>query len=287
MSVDYSKLEENLDYTKEDPRTLDPTPLRAIIRERGHHTIEIQLYEALAKGVPLPVETGHRVKELLAIWRERGLPTDSPDLVYVQQLVDMAERVKKGEHVDLSKFAWKPFEDEDRQAARRLIRERRSVRHFTKEEVPDSLIDRVIEAGLWAAHGCNLNSLRFLVVREKNEPGLFRGADIPGGPVHVVACQDRRVYYCMSGYVAFPDMLERNRVLDCGAAMQNMVLYAHALGLGAVWLTFRREMVTRLQKRFNLPDYIQIVTYLDLGYPAETPLPPGRMTVDEVVLARS
>ncbi len=286
MSIDYSKIEDNLDYTKEDPRTLDPTPLRAIIRERGHHTIEIQLYEALAKGVPLPLETGHRVKELLAIWRERGLPTNGPDLAYVQQLVTMAEKVKRGEPVDTAQYAWKPFDEQDRAVARRLIYDRRSVRHFTDEEVPDAVIDQILDAGLWAAHGCNLNSLRFLVVREKNAPGLFRGADIPGGPVHIVACQDRRVYYCMSGYVANHEMLERNRVLDCGAAMQNMVLYAHALGLGSVWLTFRPAMITRLRERFNLPDYIQIVTYLDIGYPAETPLPPGRMAVDEVVLAR-
>lgn len=275
-----------VDYTKADPWTMDPTPLRAVIRERGHHTIEIQLYEAIAKGKTLPPETGERVKELLSVWESRGFPTDHPDLVYVKALVAMAERVKKGERVDLSDFAWKPFGGADLRAARRLIYERRSVRHWTDEEVPDSVIDQVLDAGLWGAHGCNLNSIRYLVVREKSAPGLFRGADIPGGPVHIVACQDRRVYYCMSGYVAYPERLENNRVLDCGAAMQNMVLMAHALGLGAVWLTFRPEMVTRIRERFGLPEHMQIVTYLDLGYPAQTPLPPGRVTLDEAVLVR-
>lgn len=275
-----------VDYTKADPWTMDPTPLRAVIRERGHHTIEIQLYEAIAKGKTLSPETGEKVKELLSMWESRGFPTDHPDLVYVKALVAMAERVKKGERVDLSDFAWKPFGGADLQAARRLIYERRSVRHWTDEEVPDSVINQVLDAGLWGAHGCNLNSIRYLVVREKSAPGLFRGADIPGGPVHIVACQDRRVYYCMSGYVAYPERLESNRVLDCGAAMQNMVLMAHALGLGAVWLTFRPEMVTRIRERFGLPEHMQIVTYLDLGYPAQTPLPPGRVTLDEAVLVR-
>jgi nitroreductase len=258
-----------------------------MIRERAHHTVEIQLYEALAKGRPLAEDTGIMVRQLLAIWQERGLPMDYPDLAWVNGLLEMAERAKKGEPVDLSRFAWRPFDETDMEVTRRLLFERRSVRHWTEEEVPDWMIDRILEAGLWAAHGCNLNSLRFLVVREKNEPGLFRGADIPGGPVHLVACQDERVYYMQPGYVKNPDMLEKNRVLDCGAAMQNMVLMAHALGLGGCWLTFRQAMVERIRERFELPQHLLLVTYLDVGFPTQTPLPPGRMTVEEALLVRS
>ena len=148
------------------------------------------------------------------------------------------------------------------------------------------MVDQILQAGLQAPHGCNLCSLRFLVVREENEPGLFRGSDIPGGPVHIVACQDRRAYYAQPGYVAHPAMLERNRLLDCGAAMQNMVLMAHALGLGACWLTFRLDMKERLRQRFELEDEVQIVTYLDLGFPDQTPMPPGRMALEETIIAR-
>jgi nitroreductase len=186
----------------------------------------------------------------------------------------------------LSSFAWQPFDESKRAAASQLIHQRRSVRHWTDEQVPDWMIDEILQAGLWAPHGCNLCSLRFLVVREKNVPGLFRGSDIPGGPLHIVACQDRRAYYAQPGYVANPDLLENNRVLDCGAAMQNMLLMAHALGLGAVWLTFSGEMRQRLREHFALEDEIQIVTYLDLGFPAQMPMPPGRMALYEAVIVR-
>jgi nitroreductase len=257
-----------------------------MITERGHHTVEIQLYEALAKKKSLAPTVGDMVRELLAAWKERGLPAEAPDLLWVTSLLEMAEHTKKSEAVDLSRFAWKPFDAADRKVADRLIYERRSVRHWTEEEVPDWMIDEIMRAGLWAAHGCNLNSLRFLVVREKNEPGLFRGSDIPGGPVHIVACQDRRVYYMQPGYVRDPEKLERNRVLDCGAAMQNMILMAHALGLGGCWLTFSQEMLARLRKHFELPAHIEIVTYLDVGFPNQTPMPPGRITVQEAVLVR-
>lgn len=275
-----------VDYSRENLMAMDETALRAMIRERTHITVEIKLYEALSKGKPLAPNTGDTVRKLLAIWRERWLPTDAPDFAWVTAVLDMAQQAGRGENVDLSKFAWKPFGKEEAAVARRLLKDRRSVRHWTDEEVPNELIDQVLQAGLWAPHGSNLCSLRFLVVREKNEPGLFRGSYIPGGPVHVVACQDRRVYNVDPTYVSDNAMLENNRVLDCGAAMQNMVLMAHSLGLGPVWLTFSPGMRDRLRARFGLEDYMEIVTYLDLGFPAQTPMPPGRMALDEVVLAR-
>jgi nitroreductase len=288
-----------VDYSRENLMAIHPSTLRAMIVERTHHTVEIQLYEALARGETLslgrppvgrgtPFGRGDNVREMLAIWTERGLPMDpkSPDWAWVYSVLDMADRLNKGEKVGLSPFAWQPFDEKKRAVATRLIRQRRSVRHWTDERVPDSLIDEMLQAGLWAPHGCNLCSLRFLVIREENGPGLFRGSDIPGGPVHIVACQDRRVYYAQPGYVQHPDLLERNRLLDCGAAMQNMVLMAHALGLGAVWLTFSPEMKERLQAHFRLDQEVQIVTYLDVGYPAQTPMPPGRRALDETVIAR-
>ncbi len=276
------------EYTRENLMVIHPTILRAMIVEQTHHTVEIQLYEALSKGKPLSPGRGDNVRKILAIWKERALPIDlnSPDWAWVHALLDMADRLSKGEEVDLSSFAWQPFDESKRVVASQLIHQRRSVRHWTDEQVPDWMIDEILQAGLWAPHGCNLCSLRFLVVREKNIPGLFRGSDIPGGPVHIVACQDRRAYYAQPGYVANPDMLENNRVLDCGAAMQNMALMAHALGLGAVWLTFRQKMKQRLREHFELEDKVQIVTYLDLGFPAQMPMPPGRMALDEAVIAR-
>jgi nitroreductase len=202
-------------------------------------------------------------------------------------MLQMAERAARGETVDLTPYAWQEFGPGERDVAKRLIHQRRSVRHWTDQEVSDGMIDAVLRAGLAAPHGCNLCSLRFLVARERNVHGLFRGSDIPGGPVHIVACQDTRAYQAQQGSVTNPEMVRRNQFLDCGAAMQNMVLMAHALGLGACWLTFGQPgMRQRLRDHFEVDDAIAIVTYLDLGYPAQTPMPPGRMALEEVVLGR-
>ena len=58
--------------------------------------------------------------------------------------------------------------------------------------------------------------------------------DFPPGPLHIVDCQDLLNYYIQPGYVAHKCTVENNRVLDCGATMQNMALTARALGLGGV-----------------------------------------------------
>ena len=78
----------------------------------------------------------------------------------------------------------------------------------------------------------------------------------------------------------------RNRLLDAGAAVQNMALAAHAQGLGGVWLTFSDAMLERLYARFKLPEYVKLVTYIDVGYPDQTPAPPLRLGLEETVLLR-
>jgi nitroreductase len=79
----------------------------------------------------------------------------------------------------------------------------------------------------------------------------------------------------------------RNQLLDAGAAGQNIVLAAHAAGLEGVWLTFPdQEFCDRLRAKFDLPDYIRLVTYVDVGYGDQTPHPPLRWNVKDTILGR-
>jgi nitroreductase len=69
--------------------------------------------------------------------------------------------------------------------------------------------------------------------------------------------------------------------------MQNMLLMAHALGVGAVWLTFNSQaMKDRLREFFHLPDHIAILNYIALGYAALHPIPRGRHAIQEVIIGR-
>lgn len=287
-SMDYMSREEvmaiwnaNINLTDEELLAMEEDEFRARVRERCHHTLEIQVYHAQHRDKKLSPTQADYAKRLMRLWKERGLSTDLPEYRYVSFLIDTADKLANGEHVDLSAYKPTPVTKEMEDAFFTILKERRSVREFTDEEVPDELIDKVLEAGLWAAHGCNVQSIRYVVVREKNEPGLFRGSDVPGGPVHLVICQDMRCYRANS----FTP--HRNQLLDAGAAGQNIVLAAHAAGLESVWLTFpNEEFCDRLRKKFNLPDYVRLVTYVDVGFGAQTPHPPLRWDVKDTVLGR-
>jgi len=264
----------------EELRRMEAVEFRARFRERVHHTLEIQTYQALHSGKGLPDRQTATVEGYIEAWKERGLPGDLPEFRWAVEVLGFARDAQAGRAVDLSRFAPHAITAEGLAAFRHIVRERRSVRHWAEREVPDALIEEVLEAGLWAAHSCNLQSIRYAVVREATTPGLFRGSDIPGGPVHLVVLQDERVYR------ANPRNPVRNRLLDAGAAAQNMVLAAHALGLGGVWLTFSEAMLERLYAQFRLPEEIEIVTYVDVGWPDQTPAPPDRLGLGETVLRR-
>lgn len=265
-----------------DAETMSDSEFRARFKERCHHTMEIQIYDAIESGKPLRADQTETAEMYFRVWEKRGLSHELPEYMFASELLAMARKLQNGEMPDLGK--WEPhwFTEEDRVIFDRAIYERRSVRHWDWErDVPQEVIDKVLDAGLWAAHACNLQSIRYLVVHEQKAPGLFRGGDIPPGPVHIVVCQDSRTY---RGNMHMPDY---NAVLDAGAAGQNILLAAHAQGLGACWITFTSsEMKQRLVDRYDLPDYIDIVFYIDLGWPVQTPCPPARIGTEEAVLVR-
>lgn len=267
-------------FNDEEYLAADDVEFRARFRERTHHTLEIQVYAAAYRGKTLSPAQANTAKHLSELWRKRGLPTDAHDYRLAQQLIAFADTLAKGGPLDLSPYAPHPVNPEWEQAFFTIVRERRSVREFTGQRVPDELINKILDAGNWAAHSCNLQSIRYLVIREESSPGLFLGSDVPGGPVHLVVLQDERVYK------ANPLNPVRNRLLDAGAAAQNIALAAHAVGLEGVWLTFNDAIVERLRVKFSLPDYITPVTYVDLGYGDQTPYPVLRPPVEETIIGR-
>lgn len=287
-SMDYLPKEEvtrvwnrNMKFSDEELLHMDETEFRARVRERSHHTLEIQMYYAAYRNKRLHKNRADYTKHLLELWVKRGLSKELPEYRYASFLVQSADKLANGEAVDLTYYAPTPVTKEMERNFFTILKERRSVREFKDQDVPDETINKVLEAGLWAAHGCNVQSIRYIVVREKNEPGLFKGSDVPGGPIHLIILQDMRCYRANS----FTP--RRNQLLDAGAAGQNLVLAAHAVGLEGVWLTFPdEEFCDRLRKKFDLPDYIRLVTYVDVGYGDQTPHPPLRWDVEDTILGR-
>ncbi len=268
-------------YTREEMMEMDPLLLRMHLRERVHHTVEHQLYSIIYGDRKVHPKLGDTAREILRVWEDRGLPRDLPDIKWIYSLMDMLDRVQAGEEITEVEGAFYPerFSDDELATVDKLITTRRSFRQWNDKPVPQELVDQILEAALWAPTGCNLEILRFIIMDTREELDRFHNIEFGLEQVKIVACIDRRPY----DEVEFPPPA-KNALLDVGAAMQTMALKAHALGLGGCWSTFSDKQIEEIHDYYNLPDYIQVMTYLSLGWPTEKVLPPLRMGFKEAIL---
>ncbi|MBD3239011.1 MAG: nitroreductase family protein, partial [Chitinivibrionales bacterium] len=109
---------------------------------------------------------------------------------------------------------------------------------------------------------------RFIVVRDKSTlsaiaEGLPNGKMLAGATLGFVVCGDTTAAH--GGEVSY--LLQ-----DCSAAIENLLLAAHAVGLGAVWLGVhpREERIDHIRRLFELPETVLPVACIAAGYPAET-----------------
>jgi nitroreductase len=149
---------------------------------------------------------------------------------------------------------------------------RRSIRKYTPEPVPDSLIAEVLAAAMSAPSAGNQQPWQFVVIadrRLREEIPTFHpyAQMVPDAPVAVVVCGDLHLE-SYKGYW----------VQDCSAATQNILLAAHARGLGAVWVGIypKEERVQRLQKLLGLPAHVIPLALIPMGFPAERVPPEER-----------
>jgi len=267
-------------YTIDELTKMDPPLLRAILRERTHHTIEVMIYAILEGKLKKPPGFGRQAKTVLDIWKRRGLPTAAPDLQWCTRYVKLADRLNEGKSVTLDTELPSPFSREEMKTVRKLFYERRSIRQFRDKHVPEKLVKEILFAGLMAPHGCNVCATRFIVLRKPEEWKLVR-SDIPvKNGVMIIVCQDTRLYEVLK----FDEWVPQNIYYDAAAAADHMCLMAHALGLGACWLTHGEETQKALRKHFNLPEYIVSRCHIIVGWPDEAPIKSVRMRLDEAII---
>lgn len=169
------------------------------------------------------------------------------------------------------------------------IRERRSIRKFKPDPVSEDLVNTVLDAGRWAPSWANTQCWRFVVVRDpavKEKLGETRGRGNPAGeavrtaPVTIVICAELK----KSGYYKGEAPTDKGDwfMFDCALAAQNMMLAAHALGLGTVPVGLFDA--AKAAEVLGVPTGMAVVLMLPLGYPAETPAAPRRRDLAEIMV---
>jgi len=147
------------------------------------------------------------------------------------------------------------------------IMTRRSVRNFTPEPVSDKDLETLLRAGMQAPSGGNEQPWHFIVIDDPDIlhaiPEFHRHAKmLLEAPLAILVCSERK--------------LEKLRALwlqDCSAATENILLAAHGLGLGAVWLGIFpvAERVSGIKALLKMPDDIRPVSLIAVGHPASQP----------------
>ena len=144
-----------------------------------------------------------------------------------------------------------------------IIRTRRSIRKFTEDHVPDDVIDRIIEAGTWAPSGLNNQPWQFAVIKD-------------GELKKQISTLTHYSRIVLSAEVLIGVFLDNassyDRTKDCqaiGASIQNMLLYIHSIGLGAVWLGEVLKSKDKVLELVQGPEDLELMAVIALGHPAE------------------
>jgi nitroreductase len=176
------------------------------------------------------------------------------------------------------------------------IRGRRSVRRYAGKPVPIELVHQVLEAGTWAPSSRNRQQWRFTVMTgeaKKRLTTLFRseledlsrevGMNQMGSSFNSCnAMEEAPVLIIVWNVDDIKVSEERGRasLQSVAAAIQNMLLKAHSLGLGSLWICDVYHATKAISKR--LKRAWTLVAVVTLGWPAQTPEPKPRKAVNEV-----
>ncbi len=197
-----------------------------------------------------------------------------------------------------------------------LIRSRRSIRRFSDRAVGREDIARLLEAARWAPSNHNRQPWRFLVIEDKQQINGLAEAVRQGLSEKLKSLPEAAAAYAgeFTHYATFflnapallvvlhkqpvsvsapllaglknPDLVS-GEPLSVAMAVQNLLLAAQALGLGTCVLTGPLLVQDALAGGLDLPAGHNLTCLVALGHPAESPAPPRRKTIEQIVEFRN
>ena len=170
-----------------------------------------------------------------------------------------------------------------------IIRGRRSVRKYQSRDIPDPVIADLLDLGRCAPSSMNGQPWYFIVVRDagikrqlvkiKNkycpvEKSMYKADFLQDAPVVIVVCVDHERSF-------------NREVENAVLATANILLGAYERGLGSVYMSaYKREdpeVSEQIRRTLDIPETVDPITIIPLGYPDETPEPKEIGLLEEVV----
>jgi len=161
------------------------------------------------------------------------------------------------------------------------IMTRTSIRQYMDQPISADTIETLLRAGMAAPTAVNKQPWHFVAVTDKDILAQLATANPNAGmmakaPLAIIVCGDMQKTLEGQGRAFW--------IQDCSAATENILLAAHALGLGGVWtgLYPNDERVAAVREILKAPEYIVPLCAIVLGYPAEQPEPKDKWKPENV-----
>ena len=148
-------------------------------------------------------------------------------------------------------------------------KKRYSVRSYKSQKVEQEKLDLILEAARVAPTAANLQPVRLIVVQEKEGLAkIEKAANIYNAPLAEIVCADHSTAWTR------PFDKKQTGDIDASILTDHMMLQASELGLGTVWVCYFKPDI--LSQEFNLPENLEPVNILVIGYADEEPADPDR-----------
>jgi len=155
------------------------------------------------------------------------------------------------------------------------IKSRRSIRQFTDKPIGRQTLENLLDAARWAPSGGNQQKWRFVVVTSASQKELVKQF-APG----IFAMPAAFIVVCAEIEPDANDWKKKLYLADCSIASQNIMLAAHEMGVGTcVALSYAKSAISEI---LELPNNIEPMLVVTLGYPAESPEPPPRFELSKM-----
>ena len=150
-----------------------------------------------------------------------------------------------------------------------IAKKRYSVRSYMDKKVEAEKLEKILEAAHVAPTAANLQPVHLIAVQsEEGLEKIGKAANIYGAPLAIIVCADHNKAWVR------PFDKKQTGDIDASILTDHMMLEATELGLGSVWICFFKPDI--IKEEFQLPDSLEPINILAIGYANEAPADPER-----------
>lgn len=159
-----------------------------------------------------------------------------------------------------------------------IAKKRYSVRSYSSKKVEQEKLDKILLAAHVAPTAANMQPVKLIVVQsDEGLKKIGKAANIYGAPLAIIVCSEHTK--------AWTRPFDKKQTVDIDASIltDHMMIEATELGLGSVWICYFKSDI--IKREFDLPDTLEPINILAVGYSNESPADPERHATQRIPLS--